>query len=127
MGYLMLFSLADKVMNHTKNMITSEWDPTDLGEPRKIVSIEITIKDDSIKMSQQKYLKSLLQKEGMADANPVGMPLDPNIKLMPDPENNQPNQSNAYVKLLGTLQYVYCQLYQIRYSLHFEQIRCLNC
>jgi hypothetical protein len=42
----------------------------------------------------------------MADANPIGMPLDPNIKLVLNPESNQPNQSNAYAKLLGALQYI---------------------
>jgi hypothetical protein len=103
---LMLFALADKVMNHMKNTITSKWESTNLGELRKIVSIEITIEDNSIRISQQKYIESLLQKEGMADANPVRMPLDPNIKLTPNQESNQPNQSNAYVKLLGALQYI---------------------
>jgi hypothetical protein len=88
---LMLFALAKKTMNHMKNMITSEWESTDLGEPRKIVGIEITIEGDLIRISQQKYIESLLQKEGMADANPVGMPLDPNIKLTLNPESNQPN------------------------------------
>jgi hypothetical protein len=42
----------------------------------------------------------------MADTNPVGMPLDPNIKLAPNPENNQPHWGNAYMKLLGALQYI---------------------
>ena len=42
----------------------------------------------------------------MAEANPVGMPLDPNIKIGPNPEHNEPNQSNSYAKLLGELQYI---------------------
>jgi hypothetical protein len=42
----------------------------------------------------------------MAKANPVGMPLDPNVKLVPNPEDNELNRSNAYAKLLGELQYI---------------------
>src|ERR1700723_1221127 len=42
----------------------------------------------------------------MAEANPVGMPLDPNIKIGPNPVHNEPNQSNSYAKLLGELQYL---------------------
>jgi hypothetical protein len=34
-----------------------------LGEPRKILSIEITIEDDLIRISQQKYIESLLQRK----------------------------------------------------------------
>src|SRR5882762_5506472 len=41
----------------------------------------------------------------MAEANPVGMPLDPNIKIGPNPIHNEPNRSNSYAKLLGELQY----------------------
>ena len=42
----------------------------------------------------------------MAEANPVGMPLDPNNKIEPNPVPNEPNRSNSYAKLLGELQYV---------------------
>jgi hypothetical protein len=42
----------------------------------------------------------------MADTNPVGMPMDPNGKLGPNPEDNEPNCSNSYVRLLGELQYI---------------------
>jgi hypothetical protein len=103
---LLLFASSDKAMAHMKNAIKSEWEITDLGEPRKIVGIEITIDDNSITISQQKYVENLLRKEGMADANPVGMPLDPHVKLAPNPESNEPNRSNSYAKLLGELQYL---------------------
>jgi hypothetical protein len=33
-------------------------------------------------------------------------PLDPHIKLIPNPEDNEPNHSNAFAKLLGELQYI---------------------
>ena len=34
------------------------------------------------------------------------MPLDPNIKLEPNPDENEGNQSNSFARLLGELQYL---------------------
>jgi hypothetical protein len=42
----------------------------------------------------------------MEDANPVTMPLDPNIKLVPNSDANEPNRSNSYARLLGELQFI---------------------
>lgn len=42
----------------------------------------------------------------MQRANPVAMPMDPNIKLEPNPEGNEGNRSNAYARLLGELQFL---------------------
>jgi hypothetical protein len=78
----------------------------DLGEPRKIVGIEITMDEDSVTISQQKYIESILEREGMLDTNPVGMPLDPHIKIAPNPETNEPNRSNAFSQRLGELQFL---------------------
>jgi hypothetical protein len=103
---LLLFATSDKMMDHMKNSLRSEWELTDLGEPRKIIGIEITRTNDSITISQKKYIESLLKREMMVDANPVGMPMDPNGKLGPNPEINKPNRSNSYARLLGELQYI---------------------
>jgi hypothetical protein len=88
---LLLFASSNEMMEHMKATIKCEWEVTDLGEPKKIVSIEITIDNESITISQQKYIKSILERAGMTDANPVGMPLDPHIKIIPNPEVNEPN------------------------------------
>ena len=49
-----------------------------------------------LRISQGKYIENLLRKENMAEANPVGMPLDPNIKIGLNPIHNEPNRSNSY-------------------------------
>jgi hypothetical protein len=103
---LMLFASSEEMMQHMKDAIESEWEVTDLGEPSKIVGIEVTQAPGQLTISQTKYIESLLKKEGMADANPVATPTDPHVKLSPNPEVNEPNRSNSYAKLLGELQYV---------------------
>ena len=103
---LLLFSSSDELMIKTKNYIKSVWEVTDIGEPNKIVGIEITINENSISISQQKYVENILRQEHMIDANPVGTPLDPNIQIGPNPDGNQGNRSNSYARLLGELQWV---------------------
>jgi hypothetical protein len=42
----------------------------------------------------------------MENANLVGMPLDPNIKLVVNHDGNKLNWSNSYARLLGELQFI---------------------
>ena len=42
----------------------------------------------------------------MDTANPVGMPLDPNIILEPNPDRNTGDCSNSYARLIGELQFI---------------------
>ena len=39
---LLLFTTSDTLMEKTKQNISTEWETTDLGEPSKIIGIEIT-------------------------------------------------------------------------------------
>jgi Reverse transcriptase (RNA-dependent DNA polymerase) len=103
---LLLFATSDELMEKMKSEIRSEWEVTDLGEPAKIVGIEITKSDKSITISQGKYIENILKREGMDDANPVSMPMDPNIKIKPNPDGNEGSRSNYYAKLLGELQFL---------------------
>ena len=42
----------------------------------------------------------------MSDANPVGMPMDSHTQLVTNPDDNKPNRSNSYTRLLGCLQFI---------------------
>lgn len=55
-------------MQQMKDNIHSQWEATDMGEPTKIVGIEITLKFDFINIS---YTEALLQYEHMECANLV--------------------------------------------------------
>ena len=102
----LLFATTVKLMEKMKADIRSEWEVTDLGEPTKIVGIEITRRESTIKITQQKYIESILRREGMENANPVAMPMDPNMRLEPNPDGNEGNKSNSYARLLGELQFL---------------------
>jgi hypothetical protein len=102
----LLFASSDKTMAHMKETLRSAWQVTDLGEPSKIVGIEINRTKDAITISQQSYIEDILRREGMNEANPVGIPMDPNVKLQENPDTNEPNRSNSYARLLGSLQFL---------------------
>ena len=103
---LLLFTSSDRLTQQMKDDIGSQWEATDMGDPTRIIGIEITHKDDSITISQQKYVESILRWEHMENANSVVMPLDPNIKIQLNPDENEGNRSNSFAKLLGELQFL---------------------
>lgn len=80
--------------------INSEWQMTDLGEPSKIVGIEISRDDHSITISQKLFIESILKREGLDRANQVGTPLDPNVHLESNPEGNKGDRSNAFAQTI---------------------------
>lgn len=83
-------------------------DHASLGEPKKIVGIEITRdrQNRSVQLSQTKYIESILQKQGLQSCNPVGMPLDPKIMLEKEETDQEGNRSNGYASLVGSLMYL---------------------
>ena len=103
---LLLFGTLDELIEQTVAQLKAEWEITDLGEPVKIVGIEIALGDHSVTISQCWYLESILCKEHMDMANPVGMPLDPNIVLELNPDGNTGDHSNSYTRLIGELQFI---------------------
>ena len=88
---LLLFASSEQLMQRMKNDIRSQWETTDMGDPSKIEGIEITQTEDSITISQQKYVEAILMREHMENANLEG---------------NEGNQSNSFAKLLGELQFL---------------------
>jgi hypothetical protein len=93
-------------MEEMKNDVHSKWEVTNLGEPTRIVGIEITRTENSITISQKQYIDNILKREGLEKANPVSMPMDPNIKLQLNADGNEGNRSNSYAKVLGELQFL---------------------
>ena len=80
---------------------------TDLGEPTKIVGIEVD-RDrarGTLTISQKQYIEALLEKEGLQNGNSVATPMDPSTKLYPS-EGESEGRSNAYASLIGSLMYL---------------------
>jgi hypothetical protein len=103
---LLHFADTEINMRLMKAQIASKWQVTDLGEPSKIIGIEITCGSDYIAISQKQYIESILHKEKMERANPVATPLDLNVPIEPNPDPSDSDRSNPFARLLGELQYL---------------------
>jgi len=103
---LLLFASSNKAIIAMEDNVKSKWQMTKLGEPFKIVGIEIAINEHSMTILQKKYIENILEKEGLKRANPMGMPLDPNTPLEPNPDRNEGDRSNSYARLLRELQFL---------------------
>ena len=89
-----------------REYIKYTWGTTDIGEPTKIIGIEITLGENSISISQHNYITDILWQEHVLAANSVGTSLDINIQLEPNPDGTNSNRSNSFAHLLGELQWV---------------------
>src|SRR6266581_5738828 len=58
---LLIFATSEKLMATMKNDLHSKWEVTDMGEPAKIVGIEITWRENSITIMQTKYIEAILE------------------------------------------------------------------
>ena len=61
---LLLFASSSKPCGKMQDQLRSEWDVTDLGEPTKIVGIEITRGDKCVTISQKNYVREILNAKG---------------------------------------------------------------
>ena len=79
---------------------------TDMGEPSKILGIEVTQDGNTITIQQTQYLEKILRKYGMENANPVRTPLDPKTTLEKNPDQGDNEIKNLFQSMLGSLQYL---------------------
>ena len=103
---ILIFATSIELRDKTIADIEAEWEVTNIGEPTKIVGIEITTNPDSIAISSKQYIESILRKEGMDGSDSVSILLDPNVALVPNPEGEDGSRSNLFARLLGELQYI---------------------
>ena len=95
-------------MDALKRELENQFEITDLGEPNKLIGIEITRdkENGTLTISQTKYIEAILEKYGLENANSVSTPLDPNIKLEPQQTHNDASIINGnYASLTGSLMY----------------------
>ena len=103
---LLIFASTTKCIELAKQNMHELFEITDIGEPNKIVGIEITRDRDrnKITITQSSYIEAILTKYNLQDANLVRTPMDPNLKLEPG-ELDAENRSNNYASLIGSLMY----------------------
>ncbi len=106
---LLLFADTAEVMQKLKKELKTVFELTDMGEPQKIVGIEID-RDrvrGTLKISQAQYIDNLLAKYNMTDCNPVATPMDPSVNLDDEPELPEDSPiRELYASLVGSLMFL---------------------
>ena len=77
----------------------------DMGELHFILGmgVEWDKRRGTVKLQQTQYIKRMLRKFGMADANPVSTPADTSVKLIQDDGMSTRVGSSKYQSMVGSL------------------------
>jgi hypothetical protein len=105
---LLLFTNMPRLMDRLKGQLKTKFDITDLGEPKKIVGIEITRNrpERTICISQTKFIEAILTKENMKSCNPVATPMDSGVHLTKHSGERDDELQCRYASLIGSLMYL---------------------
>lgn len=102
---LLVTGSSIKHVNEFKRMMEVEFDMTDLGRLNYFLGMEFAYTDAGILMHQRKYIKDLLERFNMTECNVCSSPLDVNIRLVSNAEEE--NVDGTYYKqLVGSLRFI---------------------
>ena len=102
---IIIASSDSSLMDETKTHLSKAFDMKDLGELKHFVGIEFVRINDSISLSQEKYIVKLLQRFKMEDIKPRGTPCELNLKSYDSCESKDPVDQHLYRQLVGSLIY----------------------
>jgi len=89
-----------------KKFLSRNFKVKDLGRMHYCLGIKFSQENGSVKMKQAGYIRDILTRFGMSDANNVTTPLDPSIKLRPCSKELKPYENYRYKELTGALMYL---------------------
>jgi hypothetical protein len=78
----------------------------DQGKPTQYLGVEVQQTHESIKISQGKHAREILEKFGYQDAHAVGNPMETNVRLAPLDKEEKSETSFPYREAIGMLMYL---------------------
>ena len=79
---------------------------TDLGEATFLLGLHIAYTSDGIHLTQQQYIKSILNRFTMEDSRSVSTPLPKGIQLTKGTEDTRIQSPSIYQSMIGSLMYL---------------------
>lgn len=97
---------TDTEVEQVSNALKSRFKMKDLGEPQRILGIELKSYKDGIIMTSEAYIQELLDQYQMQGCRPVATPMDSNTVFV-SRENSKatPEDVRRYQSLIGSLLY----------------------
>ena len=106
---LVLAAPTTKQIDWIRFKLHREFEMTDLGELKTFLGLEINRNRPQriLHLSQTKYIRKILEHNGMAGCNPTTTPADPHIRLQKSEHNFEASQSEKkqYQSAVGSLMY----------------------
>ena len=97
---------ASEAAEDLKAALKKEYKMTDLGKAKQFLGLEIERHDSgAISLGQSKYIRTILKRFGMDDANPVTTPLHDKIRLEAEPKGEAEVDARHYQHIVGSLSY----------------------
>jgi hypothetical protein len=90
-----------------KEELSQKFEMKDLGELHFFLGMEVERNHDErlLRINQIKYLKEILKHFRMEECKPIGVPLDPKVKLQRNANGNDESKGFSYQQAVGSLMY----------------------
>ncbi len=90
-----------------KEELSQKFEMKDLGELHFFLGMEVERNRDEklLRINQIKYLKEILKCFRMEECKPIGVPLDPKVKLQRNANGNDESKGFPYQQTVGSLMY----------------------
>jgi hypothetical protein len=90
-----------------KEELNQKFEMKDLGELHFFLGMEVERNCDErlLRINQIKYLKEILKRFRMEECKPIGVPLDPKVKLQRNANGNDESKGFPYQQVVGSLMY----------------------
>ena len=102
---LILLTETEQEMIDLKASLAARFKMKDMGKLNYCLGVNIKTMDGVLQMSQEQYIKKILNKYKLQDCKPVSTPMDVNVKLMKDDGYSKPVDPVAYQSKVGSLIY----------------------
>ena len=109
---IFLFSRKSNSITEVVKTITRKYEVKDLGEIHFALGVKLDRgQPDTVKLTQEKYIESLLERYNMRESRPASTPLNPGIKLSKEDCPKTPSEKEdmshvPYRELIGSLMYL---------------------
>jgi hypothetical protein len=104
---MIIAAKTEAMVEDVSNALKSRFKMKDLGEPRRILGIDLIPYKDGIAMSSERYINDLLIDYQMESCKPVATPMDKNTILKPREGPKAADQDiRRFARLVGSLLYL---------------------
>ena len=104
---LIIITESEDEMDCIKGALKNRFKMKDMGILHYCLGVSVEYDDvhGRVKIGQAHYIRKMLERYGLGDANPVSVPMNPNVHLVKDDGYSKPVDAVRYQSIVGSLIY----------------------